>query len=425
MEQWNRRKFLKNSLMTGAGALAIPSLKYGYAQSFEAPFFVFVHCDGGWDPTMVFDNQLSNTLISQEAGATLTAQGNIQFVSHTNRPSVDAFFMTHGDNTAVINGINTRSMSRNVAIEQMLGTTPYKGNKPVDWLSYYAANMNPLISMPHLVKNGPYMAGEYQSSTVLLTDELVKNYLSTADASTDLGEEGEKSLADFIGTRQQEHLNSANSKSLDYEKTRAISASRIRDNSIGEIVKKIEEDLGPQTDESDFLRAALFAAECMKNGYSQCATLRAGQVNSWNTTTNNYTTQSNLFENLFSDLDSFLTHASKVNIGESTLAQRLVLIVTSESGRNPQLNELNGKSKWPYTSALVWSPLINGNATIGSTDTALRGEIMNPLVGTKVGSGDEYITMKHLMSALYLSGGLSASKILTGINPLMPIVRTS
>ncbi len=420
MSKFSRRELIKAGLLSGSGlASGLFSKSLMAADEITVPFFVFVHCDGGWDPTMVFDSHIGESIVAQESGASNATNGTISHVSHSDRSAVDTFFTNYGSGSAVVNGISTQSMSKDKAIENMLGVTPVGQSRPVDWMTYYAANMNPLLDMPHIVIDGPYMPGQYESSAVHLTTDLISEYTSSTIPNTDsIGDDGETALTAFYAARHDAILSGVNKGSLDYEKLRAISAGYIREATITSRMTSIATTLGTQdAGESDFLRNGKIAMECFANGYSQCATLRAGGRDSWNTNIDHFDRQSPLFESLFSDLSALIAYAKTKEIED-----RIVLVVTSERGRNPKLNSDNGKTPWAFTSALLWGQVVQGGITSGSTDKALRGNIMNPLTGTVVGSGDIYITMKNIMSALYTGSGLSVTKILKKDLPLIPVM---
>jgi uncharacterized protein (DUF1501 family) len=425
MSKISRRNLIKSGLLGTTGIVSGVNSRQLFATAdIEVPYFVFVHCDGGWDPTMVFDNHIGESIVAQESGAYAKTSGTIDHVAHSNRTAVDDFFTAYGSGTALVNGLATQSMNKAKAIENMLGATPKGGKKPVDWLTYYAANMNPLHTMPHLVIDGPYMPGEYESSAIYLTTDMIAEYTSALSNADSIGTDGETALTAFYKSRHEDILSGVNTKSLDYEKLRTISAAYTRESTISSNINTITTTLGSQGSESDFLRAGKIAMQCFSSGYSQCATLRAGGKDSWDTSVDNFSRQSTLYQSLFSDLKDLIDYAATVTVGSTTLDKRIVLVVTSERGRNPKLNDDSGKTPWSYTSALLWGQIVQGGITAVGTDTALRGTAINPLVGSAVGSGDEYITMKHIMSALYTYSGLSTKKILKAYQPLIPIVVT-
>lgn len=419
----DRRSFVKGSL---ASLIAGSSSPLAFGQLPKVPFLLFVHCDGGWDPTMVFDNQIGNENVHQEPGAYNANQG-IPYVAHGDRPDVDSFFNTYGAGCSFANGIGCQSMAREPAIKHMLGAKPEKLNRQVDWMTYYAANMNPLASMPHLAIAGPYMPGEYASSTVFLNHPMIGQY-TTAIPKTDALGPGEKALQNYQNNQNSGAkgiLTEVNPKSLDYEKLRAISAAYAREPAVLSNINNLVSSLGTQSSESDFSYSGKLAVEAFAAGMSQCATIRCGSPESWDTTRDHYNRQTDLYNELFSGLKSILDHAQTKNMEEDSVASRMVVIVTSERGRNPRLNQDAGKGPWSYTSAMLWGQIIQGGQILTQSDSFLRGAQINPLVGRNVGSGDITITMQNVMAAIFAGAGLNSSKILKDVSPLIPLLRTN
>jgi uncharacterized protein (DUF1501 family) len=181
-------------------------------------------------------------------------------------------------------------------------------------------------------------------------------------------------------------------------------------------------NLGSQGSQSDLAYAGKVAVESFAAGQTQCATLRCGGPEAWDTSRNHFSRQNALFSDLFTSLKSILDHARSKSIDGVPVSDRIILIVTSERGRNPHLNADEGKGPWSFTSALLWGQGIKGGVTVSGTDAALRGNFINPLVGEAIGSGDIQLTMYNVMSAIYGASGLSITKILKGHAPIVSIV---
>jgi len=63
------------------------------------------------------------------------------------------------------------------------------------------------------------------------------------------------------------------------------------------------------------------------------------------------------------------------------LADETVVVVISEMGRTPNLNEEDGKDHWPFTSALIVGPGIDGGRTAGGFDENFYGKLIDPDTG--------------------------------------------
>ena len=131
---YNRRHFL-GTLALGTAALGLPRLSLG--QSVESDHkFLFVFAPGGWDPLCVFAPKFGATYIDMEPDASAYTVAGHQLVDHSGRPEVRQYFERYGDQTAIINGLSTRSVSHEVCtVVATTGST--RGNTP-DWSSLVA-----------------------------------------------------------------------------------------------------------------------------------------------------------------------------------------------------------------------------------------------------------------------------------------------
>ena len=94
-----------------------------------------------------------------EVGTSATRAGH-QLVHHENRPKVREYFEQYGGQTAIINGLATRSVSHEVcAVVATTGST--RGNTP-DWPSLVAQGGQLDYSLPSLVLSGPSFPGQLE-----------------------------------------------------------------------------------------------------------------------------------------------------------------------------------------------------------------------------------------------------------------------
>ena len=73
--------------------------------------FLFLFNDGGWDTGYAFTDFSTVIDAGLEDGAVGSSIGGIDFVDHPERTSIRNFFQTHGARTAIINGIEVRSVT--------------------------------------------------------------------------------------------------------------------------------------------------------------------------------------------------------------------------------------------------------------------------------------------------------------------------
>ena len=103
---WTRRQF---GLLT-AGLFA-PRTLLARPVSASDRKFLFIFNDGGWDTGHVFTPywDIHGAMMEPEAAA--ASANGISFIDHPDRPSVRQFFETWGGQTAVLNGMEVRSIT--------------------------------------------------------------------------------------------------------------------------------------------------------------------------------------------------------------------------------------------------------------------------------------------------------------------------
>src|SRR5262245_7665492 len=108
-----RRALVKRGGQATAGLAAACAFRpfTAHAGSSFLPYILLVHCSGGWDTTMVFDNKLGVASCTSEDGAfAANGLGGISYVGHASRPAVTNFFDAYGLNAAIVNGIKAGSL---------------------------------------------------------------------------------------------------------------------------------------------------------------------------------------------------------------------------------------------------------------------------------------------------------------------------
>jgi hypothetical protein len=417
MHHINRRTFIQGSICTSLTALLYRGGWEGQAiaQSAFAPFLLHIHASGGWDTTMVFDNKIGKGGVTTEPGAiSATGAGNIRYVDHSNRPAVKAFFDAYGGNTAIVNGINTGGINRNHALKVMMGAIPTNRFRYSDWISFYTYSTNPVMPLPHVVIDAPWMPGDYSSIATQLPSSMIDTYVSGVNGNLDT--KAESSLATFRSAAFTKVLTKANPKSLDADKLNALAHSYARNAILYTETKKAVTTMGDTSGDPAFVRNGKLAVEFFAQGSSQAVTLQSGIDNEWDTTSDNFNLQSEKFEALFSGISSILAYASTRGVGS-----KMLVIVTSERGRSPTLNDREGKHAWSFTSALLYGVGIKGGTTVGITDDFLRGMPIDPIFGSLANNASP-LEMGNVMAAIYLKTNVPSKIMLPNHSPLSPII---
>lgn len=363
---------------------------------------------------MVFDPKIGVTGVAQETGAALGAGGSdIVYVGHSNRPAVQAFFDSHGGKTAIVNGIACGSMNHEAATRRALGIA--SNGRFSDYLSYYASVVAPVKAYPHLIIDAPYVPGAYMTYANRLTSETMTNLANSIPDTTAVTSAAESGIFSHVSNAWAEVLKTV-SIGIDGEKLRAFQAGLARESAIAASVVDISSTVYSATD-STLLKHGKMAVEFFKQGLSHCATIQAGAARSWDTHTGHFASQAASFQSLFDGLSGIISYATTAGVADD-----LVIIVTSEMGRAPALNDGAGKDHWPYTSAMVWGAGIRGAAIIGQTNDQLVGQNVHPLFGTVGGDGSVPLDMAHILTAIFVKAGVPTKAFLPGFQPLSVIL---
>jgi uncharacterized protein (DUF1501 family) len=119
----------------------------------------------------------------------------------------------------------------------------------------------------------------------------------------------------------------------------------------------------------DVINAA-FAVEAMKANLVRCVSFGVGSFDTHNT---NYEDHAHKLQDLFAILARMiegLDAAPHPTLAGQKLADHTHILVISDFCRSPGINVTNGRDHHPNNSALLVSPKIKGNTSIGTTDPA-------------------------------------------------------
>ena len=134
--QLDRRQLVRGGLGTAMGLATVGSpwwlANRARAQDASVPLILMVHCGGGWDQTMVFDDQTNSSYVTYEPGAqSATGDAGIKYVDHPDRPAVKSFFDAYGTNAEIINGLTSGSMTSDQALLNCYTSVPAGKARPV------------------------------------------------------------------------------------------------------------------------------------------------------------------------------------------------------------------------------------------------------------------------------------------------------
>lgn len=420
-----RRTLLK---ATGAGLLAFGApLPFGLRSGLASanPLtdgklkFLFVFNSGGWDPTRVLVDGFDNAAIDMEPEAGRASVGDLNYISHPDRPSVDGFFEAWGDRTAVCNGMLVRSIAHEICTVLAL-TGDSSGTRP-DWPAILANEVREDFIIPHVVLDGPSFPGDLgvavaraggQGQLDALIDGSALDLSTMAAGGPSHPAEGimdaymlRRAQAAAGGATSAAQAKLAGDLSHAVEQARALKDLRyVMDFSVG----------------STLASQAQVAADLLSLGVARCATLR--QAASWDTHADNDNLQSPLWESLFDGLNQLMS-VLQTTPGElaPTLADETVVVVLSEMGRTPQLNGFEGKDHWPYTSAMLIGPSVQGGRVYGGLDSQVYGLPIDPISGDT--GGEQLFSAEALGATLLAMADIDPGPFVQGVSPIMGMMK--
>ncbi len=414
-----RREFIFSSAaLSGLSLLPQPALA-----SSEEKRFIFVFNQGGWDPTRVFAQEFNNPLVSMELLAEENNIGNVHWVAHPDRPSVDSFFESHHQKTLLINGLQVRSIAHEICTcIAMTGGTA--GNKP-DWATILGSSSDENLAIPHLVLGGPNFSGQLgahvvQTGTNNQLEELLDGSIRTkSNIELPLLSTPTRSLIDqhIVQRAYARDINAQYGKDdlLSAAYKTSIENAQILQNKRHLMSFSSNSSLDSQID---------VAIDSMANNISRCTSLvfTGNEGLGWDSHADNDDTQSALFEQLFSSLNQLIYKLlSTVDTTGTVLADNTVVVVFSEMGRTASLNGTNGKDHWPFTSMMLWGDGITGDRVIGTFDSSYQGSKVDLDSGELFDSG-ALLGIESVGASLLELGGIDSSQFIQDADPLLGIL---
>ena len=127
--------------------------------------FIFVFCNGGWDPTWGFAPMYDAAGVDSNPEGEVASVGDIQYVDSADAPHLGSFFETYADRTAIVHGFEVRSITHERCKRLLL--TGKSSSNADDWPAQIAGNSSGYL-LPHVVVSGPSFTS---ASTPQASDE--------------------------------------------------------------------------------------------------------------------------------------------------------------------------------------------------------------------------------------------------------------
>lgn len=425
-----RRDFLQTTLASSAaGSLLLAAGLPGASALAASPpasnrKFIFVFAYGGWDTTRVFAPEFTNNNVDLEPDSDKATAGNITYVDHASRPSVRTFMERNHERTVIFNGVMVRSIAHEIC--QMIAMTGFTSGLGPDWATHIAHARRDAFTLPHMVLGGLAFTGDLGVAVArtggagqleaLLSGEI----LDYSDVRVPGISSPMQSLVDrYVSRRSGAAAQAAAQRSAIEEALYADFEMSLERSTALKDLQYVMDFTGGNTMGSQ----GLVAVEALRLGISRCVTLAHPVVGgSWDTHADNDALQAPLWEDLFSGLGQIL-EALQQTPGEvePTLADETTLVVMSELGRTPLLNDLQGKDHWPYTSAMIVGPGLVGDRVIGGFDEVFYGERVDAATGDVSDQG-QVLSAEAVGATILALGDVDPYSILSGVDPIEGVI---
>ncbi len=385
----------RHLLFSGLSALGASLLGRGPAsadQGAAAPHLIVVFVQGGWDTTYVLDPKPGLTSIDAPEGDVREVGGQTIF-DHGSRPVTRAFFEAFGQVSTIVNGIQVQSINHPDCTKRMLTGTASELN--ADFAAIAAHEHGSALAAPYLAMGATAFSGDLGSITVRTgAATQITTLLDPLRAYP-------PRAADFVpfepSAREVELIDRFHAQGLDAERSvrgalgknrrrlADFEASRSRGAALAGAKRAFPEDFSFSLDMGVQIDIALRA---LSEGLSHTAKLEAG-FGGWDTHENNVL-QVDQNEQLFGSLSTLMGELESrpgKAAGNKMIDETLVVVV-SEMGRTPKLNEVGGKDHWPVTSALLLGAGLPGGRVLGATGEGLESVPIDLATGLVKSSGN-------------------------------------
>ncbi|MCB9591038.1 MAG: DUF1501 domain-containing protein [Polyangiaceae bacterium] len=405
----DRRRFLGASGLLLAGA-TLPILA-GEARASGAPKnLIVVLNNGGWDPTYVLDPKPGSSVIDAPEGD-VSRYAELSVLTAPERPEVARFFERYAALSTIINGVQVRSFVHSDCMKRVLTGTPSDSNPDFAALAAYELGRD--LPVPYLVLGNSALSGPLASITAragttnqisaLLNPE--KSLLAGEPAVVPTDSEDERVRA-YLEARAKRLQATRGQRGANRRQLDAFFSSLDRQDLLRRFSKQTG-GFGDQDYTPDLQVQIEVGTSALQGGLCRSVLM---ETQNWDTHQGNQL-QGELFNGLFAGLTSLAETLEKKQLLEQTL-----VVVMSEMGRTPKLNESEGKDHWPVTSALIFGGGAPGGRVLGATDDELNALSIDLGTGKAAKDGLQLQTA-NLLSAVLELVGVDGQSHFPGVEP--------
>lgn len=389
---------------------------------------VVVFAQGGWDVTYALDPKLGVAGIQgpeaharpgdpEDVNAVQTFHGIPIVANGSRRPAVSTFFEKWGSQTCVVNGLATQSIAHEACRARILTGTADRRNP--DLAAITGAFDSADLPVGYVDLSGYSHVGDLGASSGRVgyygqINTLIDPW-QTFGAPADAGFEypqyvpsraGQDAVQAYLerrlGRLRETYGGGANDHRLDAMHEATDRARLLREHGV-DLIGDLE--LG---EIQDMATMSGLAGDLLRKQI--CRSVLVGSALLWDTHNDN-DPQHASYEDLFAGIDLLASDLDATGILDDT-----TIVVVSEMGRAPFLNDFGGKEHWPHTSALVIGAGVAGGRVIGGTDDLLESRPVDLATGAVDESGT-IPTYANFAAGILAMTGIDPEEWLPGTTP--------
>lgn len=438
-----RRDFLKLAAAGGAAALMPASIRRARAASarYDGPFWITVHANGGWDPTLFCDpkggeagnrDTINQTFTREQirqigpfsaAPVSLTVPGPDDASVEVMSPA--RFFEKHGGRVVVFNGVDTSTNNHETGTRLVWSGQSGEGYPNVGALA--AADVFREQPLPMaFVSYGGY---DYTGGSVPLTragnvDDLWRvAFPNRIDPKKPEGAtyftEATTQRLKRAQERRVARLQGQEPLPIHRRQLATLLSTRQGDAGLSQLAEHLPKNLVSYNDFDDLrgipsnqryrlgsieslMRQAQMALATFQAGVAVSASLNIGGYDTHNDHDNQHVPR---VMQLMRGVDYLLDEVEALGMSD-----RVYVVVGSDFGRTPGYNAQNGKDHWSVTSMLVAGPGVAGGRVVGGTDDGQKPLTIDPK-SLRTNTSGTRLRPEHIHQALRVHAGLDKTAL--------------
>jgi hypothetical protein len=359
----NRRDFLRLAGAAGLAVIARPGLGRADDADVEAtgPYWIFIHADGGWDPTSLCDpkgrrDEMEEAPVNMYFTDDIEEAGNIRYAPVAGHRE---FFQKHYRRVLVVNGVDTQTNNHDAGTRYTWSGRLSEGYPALAAL--IAGVLSPGQPMAFITNGGYDLTDGLVAPT--RTGNIGAIHKIAFPNSIDGNPQGEKFHTDATFQRIQAALSRRQpllEQEFDLPKAKHAIGQLYTARSGRNQVQRLSEYLPERFEDASLKRQGQVALAAFRAGIARTANLTIGGFDTHGDHDNQHYPR---LAALLQGVDFIWEEAERQQVADD-----LVVVVGSDFGRTPGYNAGNGKDHWSITSVLLMGKGIPGNRVVGTTD---------------------------------------------------------